>query len=130
MIWVSIVVLLAILQYVVIGMCVGRARVWYGVPAPAVTGHPKFERWYRVHQNTLEMLMAFIPAIWLYGWWVSPTWGTALGLLFVGARVIYAVQYIADPGSRRFGAFLSFFAVLALVIGGIVGAFRVGLSTP
>jgi glutathione S-transferase len=130
MIWVSIVVLLAILQYVVIGMCVGRARVWYGVPAPAITGHPKFERWYRVHQNTLEMLMAFIPAIWLYGWWVSPTWGTAFGLLFVGARIIYAVQYIADPKSRRLGAALSFFAVLALVIGGIVGAVRVGLTTP
>ena len=128
MVWVSIVVLLAILQYVAVGMLVGRARVKYGVVAPAVTGHPQFERWFRVHQNSLEMLIAFIPAIWLYGWWVSPTWATALGLLFVAARIIYTFQYIAEPRSRFVGAALSFVAVLALVVGGVIGALKVALT--
>jgi glutathione S-transferase len=128
MVWVSAVILIAVLQYVVIGILVGRARGRYGVAAPAVTGHPMFERWFRVHQNTLEMLMAFIPAMWLFGWWVSQTWATAIGLLFVAARIIYTVQYIAEPRSRALGAGLSYFAVLALVIGGIVGAIRIGLT--
>lgn len=128
MVWVSMVVLLAVLQYVIVGMIVGRARVWYGVMAPAVTGHPKFERWFRVHQNSLEMLIAFIPAIWLYGWWVSPTWATGFGLLFVGARIIYTVQYVVDPSTRKFGAALTYFAVLALTIGGIFGAIRTALA--
>ena len=128
MVWVSAIVLLAVLQYVILGILVGRARGRYGVAAPATTGHPKFERWFRVHQNSLEMLMAFIPAIWLFGWWVSPTWGTAIGLLFIAGRIIYAVQYIAEPKSRLLGASISYFAVLALVIGCLAGVIRIGLT--
>jgi len=128
MVWVSAVILLAILQYLVIGALVGRARGWYGVAAPATTGHPKFERWFRVQQNSLEMLIAFIPAMWLYGWWVSPTWAVGIGLVFVAARIIYSIQYIQEPGSRHVGAGLSFLSVFALVIGGIWGAVRIGLT--
>ena len=128
MVWVSAVVLLAVLQYFVVGMLVGRARVWYGVAAPACTGHPKFERWFRVHQNSLEMLMAFIPAIWLYGWWVSPTWAVAIGLVFVGARILYTAEYVADPKSRVIGAGLSFLTVIVLIVGGIIGCIRIGLT--
>jgi len=128
MVWVSAVILLAVLQYVVIGVFVGMARGWYGVAAPATTGHPKFERWFRVHQNSLEMLMAFVPAMWLYGWWVSPTWAVGIGLVFVAARIIYSIQYINEPRSRQFGAGLSFLSVFVLVIGGIWGAIRIGLT--
>jgi len=128
MVWVSAVILLAVLQYVVTGLIVGRARAWYGVAAPACVGHPKFERWFRVHQNSLEMLIAFIPALWLFGWWVSPTWGVAVGLVFVAARIIYTAQYVAEPRTRQFGAGLSFAAVLVLVIGGLVGLVRIALT--
>jgi glutathione S-transferase len=128
MVWVSAVILLAVLQYVVIGMLVGVARGKYGVAAPSTTGHPMFERWFRVQQNTLEMLMAFIPALWLFGWWVSQTWGTAIGLLFVGARIIYTIQYVAEPRTRALGAALSYICVLALVVGGVIGAVKIGLT--
>jgi len=33
---------------------VGRARVRYGIKAPAVTGHEMFERAYRIQMKTLE----------------------------------------------------------------------------
>jgi hypothetical protein len=128
MVWVSAVILLAVLQYVVTGMIVGRARIWYGVNAPACTGHPKFERWFRVHQNSLEMLIAFIPAMWLFGWWVSPTWAVGVGLFFIAGRIIYTFQYVVDPSSRRLGAGLSFVTILVLVIGGIGGLVRIALT--
>jgi uncharacterized MAPEG superfamily protein len=128
MVWVSAVILVAVLQYVVIGLFVGLARGWYGVGAPATTGHPKFERWFRVHQNSLEMLMAFIPAMWLFGWWVSPTWAVGIGLVFLAARIIYSIQYLAEPRSREIGAGLSFLTVIVLVVGGIVGAVRIALT--
>jgi glutathione S-transferase len=128
MVWVSAVILLAIFQYLVIGVLVGVARGRYDVKAPATTGHPKFERWFRVHQNSLEMLMAFIPAMWLYGWWVSQTWAVGIGLVFVSARILYAIQYIAEPRSREIGAGLSFLTVFVLVVGGIIGAIRIGLT--
>lgn len=128
MVWVSAVILLAVLQYLVLGALVGRARGKYGVAAPATTGHPQFERWFRVHQNSLEMLMAFIPSMWLFALWVSPTWAVGIGLLFVAARIIYSIQYVNEPNSRHLGAGLSFLAVFALVIGGIWGAIRIGLT--
>ena len=49
----------------ILGVMVGRARRTYGVEAPATTG-VHFERYFRVHVNTLEALIVFIPAVWLF----------------------------------------------------------------
>lgn len=128
MVWVSAVVLVALLGYMVLGMCVGAARGRFNVLAPATTGHPTFERLYRVHQNTLEMLIAFIPAVWLYGWWVSQTWATALGLVFLAARLLYTFQYLRDPRSRTIGAGLSFLTVIILIVGNLYAVLNLALS--
>ena len=128
MVWVSAVILAAVLQYVVIGVFVGVARGWYDVKAPATTGHPKFERWFRVHQNSLEMLIAFVPAAWLFGWWVSQAWATAIGLVYVAARILYTVQYLKDPSTREIGAGLSFLAIFVLIVGGLIKAVAIGLG--
>jgi uncharacterized MAPEG superfamily protein len=129
MVWVSAVVLLAVLEFLVLAYLVGRARSKYGVVAPACTGHPIFERWFRVHQNMLESLMAFIPAVWLFGWWVSPTWATGIGLVFVAARIIYAIQYVRDPKTREIAATLSFLTITILVVGGLYGIVRIALAS-
>ena len=39
---------LALIEYFVITLQCGRARGRLGVPAPAMTGHPEFERYLRV----------------------------------------------------------------------------------
>ena len=36
-----------------------------GIDAPAMTGHPEFERAVRAHANTLEWLPIFLPSLWL-----------------------------------------------------------------
>jgi glutathione S-transferase len=128
MVWVSAVVLVAVLQFVVLGMLVGLARGRYKIAAPATTGHPTFERLFRVHQNSLEMLIAFIPGVWLYGWWVSQTWATALGVLFVVARILYAIQYVRDPRTRQVGASLSFLIVTILIVGDLYAVLELALS--
>ena len=71
---VAVVIALALLEFVVFGMLVGRARGRYGVNAPAVSGHEIFDRYFRVHYNTMEMLVTFVPSIWLFGLYVSPQW--------------------------------------------------------
>lgn len=43
----------------------GRAHGTYHVEAPATTGAPTFERYFRVHQNSMEALVVFIPALML-----------------------------------------------------------------
>jgi glutathione S-transferase len=127
MVWVSAVVLLAVLQYIVLGIGVSFARGRYKVAAPATTGHPVFERVFRVHQNSLEMLIAFIPAVWLYGWWVSQTWAMALGVVFLVARILYAIQYIRDPKTRTIGATLSLLIVIFLVVRDLYAVFELAL---
>jgi glutathione S-transferase len=104
---VFIAILIALLEYLVFGALVGRARGRFGVRAPATVGHPEFERIYRVHQNTLEALIVFVPALWIFGLYVSPLLAAAFGAVFVIARAIYAVGYIKAAEKRSIGAGLS-----------------------
>jgi uncharacterized membrane protein YecN with MAPEG domain len=125
--FVAFVIALALLEYAVFGMLVGWARGKYRVPAPAIGGHPVFERYFRVHQNTLEQLVMFVPSIWLFGTYVNPTWAAWLGLVFVVGRIIYLVGYVADPAKREIGFGLSFLPALVLLIGALWGAGRAAL---
>ncbi len=120
--FVAIVIVLALLQYFVFGLLVGRARAKFDVHAPAITGHPVFERYYRVHQNTLELMIMFIPAIVLFGYWVRPDLGAGIGFVYVIGRVIYLRAYISDPARRGLGFGLSILPILILLIGGGIAA--------
>lgn len=122
--FVAFVIALALLEYAVFGMLVGWARGKYRVPAPAIGGDPVFERYFRAHQNTLEQLMAFVPAIWLFATYVSPTWAAWLGVVFVVGRIVYLVGYVADPAKREIGFALSSLPVVILLLGALWGAGR------
>lgn len=115
------IVLLAVIQYFVFAITVGRARETYGVPAPAITGHPEFERRFRVQQNTLEQLIVFIPAILLFSAWVSAGWACLLGILFLIGRWQYSRGYIADPARRGRGFMIGAIAQMLLLLGAVLG---------
>jgi glutathione S-transferase len=100
----EIVMLLALLEYSILGAMVGRARQTYGVEAPATTGNPDFERYFRVHANTLEALIVFLPALWIFSYSVNYHLGVVLGLLFVVARIVYAAGYLSAASKRATGA--------------------------
>jgi len=100
----AIVTLLALLEYSILGVMVGRARQTYGVEAPATTGNPDFERYFRVHENTLEALIVFIPAVWIFSLSVNYHLGVLLGLLFIIARIVYAAGYLSAASKRSTGA--------------------------
>jgi len=99
-----LVTLLALLEYSILGVMVGRARGTYGVEAPATTGNPDFERIFRVHVNTLEGLIVFLPAVWIFSYTVNYHLGVLLGLLFVIARIMYARGYMSAAAKRGPGA--------------------------
>ena len=103
----EIVTLLALLEYSILGVMVGRARHTYGVEAPATTGNPDFERYFRVHDNTLEALIVFLPAVWIFSFSVNYHLGVLLGLLFVIARIIYAAGYLSAVSKRSTGALMT-----------------------
>jgi glutathione S-transferase len=115
------VIALALLEYLVLGAMVGRARVKYKVEAPATTGDPTFERYFRVHQNSLEALIVFIPAVWMFAHFLSNSVAIALGLIFIVGRIIYAVGYVRAPEKRGAGAGITLLVNATLVIGALVG---------
>ena len=122
--YVNIVTALALLQFIVFGFFVGSARGRYGVKAPAITGHEIFERYFRVQQNTLEQLVVFVPALYLFSHYFNPLWGAALGIVYLVGRVLYALTYVTDPAKRGPGFGLTFLPIVILVFGGLVGAIR------
>jgi glutathione S-transferase len=126
---VALVILLAVLQFLVFGWLVARARARYGIKAPATTGDEIFERWFRVQQNTLEMLIAFIPAISLFAIYVNPNWAAWVGLVYIVGRTVYVRAYVADPARRSLGVALTALPILVLVAGALLGAVRALLET-
>jgi glutathione S-transferase len=116
----EIVTLLALLQYSILGVMVGRARQRYGVEAPATTGNPDFERYFRVHENTLESLIVFLPAVWIFSLTVNYHFGVALGLLFVIVRIIYARGYLSAAAKRAPGAIATAAINGILVLGSLI----------
>lgn len=118
---IAVIIILALIEYLVLAAMVGRARARYNVPAPATTGDPMFERYFRVHQNTMEQLVVFVPALILFADYVNVVAAIVLGALFIVARAVYAAGYIRDPEKRELGATATFIINAVLLIGALIG---------
>jgi glutathione S-transferase len=119
----GIVTLLAVILYLYMGARVGILRGRLGIKAPATTGDPIFERAYRVHCNTGEQYIAFIPLLWLATiFFHAVAWLPALfGLAFIAARIVYMRLYMAAPETRIAGAFMTMFSNVGLIVLSIIG---------
>lgn len=119
---IDLVAILALLQYIAFSALVGKARGQYGVKAPAVSGHEMFERAYRVQMNTLELLVALIPGLYIAARYWSPTYVAAAGVVYLVGRLIYWRAYVSNPASRSLGFVLSIGPVFTLLLGALVPA--------
>jgi len=117
----TLIVLLALLQYVYFIALVGQARGKYNVKAPATDGDERFVSTFRVQQNTLEQLIIFIPCVFAFSWYLSDLWVLVPGVVFILGRFMYARAYIKEPASREMGMGLTFLAN-AIVLFGALGA--------
>ena len=124
MAYVDIVTALALLQFMVFGFKVAKARGRYGVAAPAVAGNQIFERYFRIQQNTLEQLIVFLPGLYLFSHYYSPPVAAALGVVYLIGREIYAMTYVKDPKKREAGYVLTVLPMTVLILGGLFGAIR------
>ena len=96
----DLVTLLAVAVFFGCGAAVALARGRYKIAAPATTGHPDFERVFRVQMNTLEALALFLPAFWIAARYSDPRVVGGIGLLWVGGRIWYAIAYAKDSMKR------------------------------
>ena len=121
---VALLVLLSLIQYIYFAIKVGGSRTKHGVKAPAVTGNEIWERLFRVQQNTLEQLIIFIPAIYIFAFYMSAKWALIPGGMYLIGRQIYSMSYAKDPKTRTIGFSLTFLAQIILVLGGMFGVVR------
>jgi glutathione S-transferase len=105
--YVELIATLAILQFLAFGVLTGSARRASGLKAPAVTGHEGFERMYRVQMNTLELLIAFLPSLFLAAKYWSPLLVAVIGAVYLIGRLLYWRAYVSAPSTRTLGFFLS-----------------------
>jgi glutathione S-transferase len=122
--WSALITIPVLLLYFYMGSVVGRMRGRHSIAAPATTGHPEFERAFRVHGNTLEQLVVFLPLLWLATilYQRGPAWLPALfGLIFLIGRVVYMQLYMLQPQKRGPGILIGMLAILGLLVLTIIG---------
>lgn len=117
--WPGLVTVSALILYFVLTLNVGRARAKYGVPVPQMTGNPDFERVVRVHYNTLEQLVFFLPLLWIFSIYLSPVWGSVIGTCWVVGRGIYAWGYYQAAEKRAPGFAIASLSGLILLLGSL-----------
>jgi len=121
----TLIVLLALLQYVWFTARVGLARGKYNVNAPACAGDESWNRLFRVQQNTMEQLIILIPATYAFAYYLSDLWVLVPGLAFMIGRFLYSAEYLKDPKTRTPGMAITLLSNVVLVLGALYGLFRV-----
>lgn len=114
MYYIELIAMLAVAQYLFFGAMTGKARRTSGLKAPAIIGSPVFERMYRVQMNTLEMIVAFLPSLFVAGQHQNPIWVAAIGCVYLVGRFIYWRAYISEPSSRSLGFMLTLVPIMVL----------------
>lgn len=120
----TLITLLAILLYFLTAVGVARARAAYAVKAPATSGHPDFERAFRVQMNTLEWMPIFLPSLWLFAIYVSDPIAAALGVVWIVGRILYVVGYSRAAAKRGPGFGIQALASVVLWIGALGAVVR------
>ena len=73
---------------------------------------------------TMEQLVAFVPALWIFGWLVDPVWAAGFGVVFIIGRFIYWSAYRKDPASRGAGFTITFLPTAVMLVWALIDAVR------
>ncbi|WP_407186152.1 MAPEG family protein [Bradyrhizobium centrosematis] len=115
----ALVTLLAIAFYFFTAINVSRARTKTGVKAPAMSGHPDFERAFRIQMNTLEWMPIVLPALWLFAVYISDAIAAGIGAIWIIGRIVYFIGYSQAAAKRGPGFAIQALAAMALWAGAL-----------
>ncbi len=113
--------LAALIAYLWMGAMVGKARVTFKIPAPAMEGPVEFMSVCRVQANTVEQMVLFLPSLWMCAYFFSDRWAALGGAIWTIGRIAYALGYYKAPAKRELGFTVSFIATVALMAGTAAG---------
>ncbi|RTE93305.1 MULTISPECIES: MAPEG family protein [Bradyrhizobium] len=115
----AVVTLLAIAFYFFTSINVSRSRTRTGVKVPAMSGHPDFERAFRIQMNTLEWMPIVLPALWLFAVYISDAIAAGLGAVWIIGRIVYFIGYSQAAAKRGPGFAIQSIAAMALWAGAL-----------
>lgn len=130
LVWCYLLILLVLIFYIAVMVNCGRMRVRHKIMAPATTGHPEFERAFRVQMNTLEQIVAFLPALMICAILTSDMLAFILGSGWLVGRILYAQTYMAAAEKRGPGFLISFLSLFGLILAGGYGGIRMLITGP
>ena len=113
----ALVTILAVLMTTAFGALVGSQRGKSKLSAPSVDGDETFQRAFRVHYNTIENLVVFLPVLWLSTGVIGDLWTAVIGAVWLLGRLLYQRAYMSDPSTRLIGMLLTMLptGILSLV---------------
>lgn len=119
----ALVTILVTVLYFATGVIVGRMRYKHKIAAPACSGHPEFDRAFRVQMNTLEHLPILIPLLWLTALYFSPfpLIAPILGVVWIIGRILFIRGYLAAAEKRGTGFGICALAELWLLLLALTG---------
>ena len=115
----ALVTLLAIAFYLFVCINVSRVREKTGVKVPATSGHPDFERAFRIQMNTLELMPIFLPALWLFAIYIGDAIAAGIGAVWIVGRIVYFIGYSKAAAKRGPGFAIQGLAAIALWAGAL-----------
>jgi uncharacterized membrane protein YecN with MAPEG domain len=115
----ALVTLLAIAFYFFTSINVSRLRTKTGVKVPAMSGHPDFERAFRIQMNMLEWMPIVLPALWLFAIYISDAVAAGLGAVWIIGRIVYFIGYSRAAAKRGLGFMIQGIAAIALWVGAL-----------
>lgn len=119
--WTAWVTVAALLMVGWTMMKVALARSRFKIDAPTMDGPVAFMSVLRVHANTVEQMILFVPALWLCGIFYSDRMAAITGTVWVVGRIVYALGYYNAPARRAPGFAIATTATLVLVGGTVTG---------
>jgi glutathione S-transferase len=128
MAWVYLVTALALVQFTFFGALVSKGRKQHSVLPPTMTGPAAFEALVRVHLNTLERLIVFVPLLWMAAMFWPAQWAALVGAFFIVGRFMYWRAYVKRPDLRQPGNILSMLAIAVLLLATLTGLVQTALK--
>ncbi|MBR0852352.1 MAPEG family protein [Bradyrhizobium diazoefficiens] len=115
----ALVTLLATGFYLFATINVSRTRSRTGVKVPATSGHPDFERAFRIQANTLEWMPVFLPSLWLSAIYIGDAIAAGIGAVWIIGRIVYFIGYSRAAAKRGPGFAIQALAAIALWVGAL-----------
>lgn len=131
LLWAATITLLVGLFYFYTAVRVGILRGKHSIKAPATSGHPEFDRAFRVQLNTLEQMGILLPFLWVAALYpIQPVWiAPLIGVIWLVGRVVYLRRYTADPETRAMPAGIGGLSSLAMFLVAASGVLRAWLAS-